>query len=468
MIRLCQRVRPCLAVLLCAVVGGCAVDQAKEVASYRSVINADRPIEAFDVGSPLTLERALELANHYNERLGLQGEAYLQSLINRQRAAANFMPTLSFAPSGNVGGGNASTFQGTAPLNARQNLFNGFIDISNYRAAANNIQQQRALLLDAQATVLLSVAQVYYQILRSEGSVEVLKNTLLLQQERVRDIRARQQAGLARPLDVAQTEAQASATRVSLLNAQNNVSNGRSTLGFLVGVPVHRSPLVDEIRLPETLPELPELQQIGAANRQDLIAAADVVLAARYRVDAAIGQYYPSVSLNLSYILARRNIRSNTDWTAAISANVPIFSAGLIEVDVREAWSIFRQAELTESQLRRQIIQDVEVAHQNVLASRERLAELDVQTKAADAALRLAEELYNAGLATNLERLAAQDQRLSAELQLASERFNYKLYHLDLLRTIGRLSLRLPGAPATRPATQPALTVTASPATMPS
>src|SRR6266705_3426642 len=66
--------------------------------------------------------------------------------------------------------------------------------------------------LDAQAVVLLDVARTYYQVLRSERSVEVLKNSLNLQDARVRDFQARRRAGVVRPLDVAQTEAQASAT----------------------------------------------------------------------------------------------------------------------------------------------------------------------------------------------------------------------------------------------------------------
>ncbi|HEX2971894.1 MAG TPA: TolC family protein [Tepidisphaeraceae bacterium] len=461
---------PLFTVALVAIVG-CAVNQAKEVATYRKVIGADREIAPFIAGEPLTLERALELSNQYNERLGLQGEQYLQSLINRDRAAAAFMPTVNLVPTATIGGGSASTLTGSVPVNGSMNVFNGFQDLNNFRSAKLTIEQQRALLLNAQAGLLLDVAGIYYQILRSEASVEVLRNTLTLQEERVRDMQTRLKVGWAKLLDVAQSEAQASDTRVLLLDAKRDVINGRSTLAFLVAAPVQDSTLSDAMRIPQQVASLEQLQNIAVNNRQDLAAAAVAVGAARYAVSAAVGQYYPSLSVDVNAILARRNLVSDSDWNAIFVANLPIFSAGLIEADVRQAWSVYRQAKLAESQTRRQVVEDVEIAYHNLQISYERLKELEVEFAAAEAALRLAEEQFTAGLATNLERLRAQDQRLAARLRLVSEQFDQKVFYLNLLRAVGRLSLRLPGESATMPATLPVerpMTIpTTLPATMP-
>jgi outer membrane protein TolC len=178
------------------------------------------------------------------------------------------------------------------------------------------------------------------------------------------------------------------------------------------------------------------------------------------------------LTVDVTAFLARRNLPSDSDWNALFTANLPIFSAGLIEADVRQAWSQFRQAKMAESQTHRKVVEDVEIAYHNLQASYQRLKELEVEFAAAEAALHLAEEQFNAGLATNLERLRAQDQRLLARLRLVSEQSNQKVFYLDLLRAIGRLSLRVPGEPSTMPTTMPAeipLTLpTTIPTTMPS
>ena len=60
-------------------------------------------------------------------------------------------------------------------------------------------------------------------------------------------------AGVARPLDVSQSEAQAAATRVQLIQAQNNVRTSRIELAFLVDAPVQDAPLDDLLPVPTKL-----------------------------------------------------------------------------------------------------------------------------------------------------------------------------------------------------------------------
>src|SRR6267378_6101235 len=79
-------------------VGGCHLDQKKEVARYRTILDADSPPIDFTPGEPLSLEQALVLANQHNERLALRGEDYLQALIAKDRAFSAFLPTISLAP----------------------------------------------------------------------------------------------------------------------------------------------------------------------------------------------------------------------------------------------------------------------------------------------------------------------------------------------------------------------------------
>lgn len=474
---------PLAALLVLSATLGCAVDQEKEVAQYAEVLRANLLAQEreFSSGEPLTLRQALDLTNRRNERLAIEGENYLQALIERKRAAAAFLPTVSLVPSysfrervdqgGGAGDGGAggdlspSRSQNRSfdvPVAVGADLFNGFSDLARLRATARTIEQRRHLLLDLQESVLLDAAQVYYQVLRSERSAEVLQNSLKVQEARVRDIQGRQAAGLARPLDVAQTEAQASATRVALIDALNDVRNGRATLAFLTAAAVLDSPLVEGFLAPGVLPPLTELTEQAIVQRRDLRAAADAVRAARQRVDLAIGQYYPSVTLDVNVFVYRESVPDERTWEGVLRANLPIFSAGLIEADVREAWSLYRQAALAESLLRRQVAQEVQLAFQDLRASDERIDELQVQVRAAQQAFNQADQSYNVGLATNLERVTAQDQLLSAQLQLTSARFDRTLSYLALARATGELRHRLETTPsaATPAATGPTATTT--------
>ena len=453
---------------LCVLAAGCAVDQRKEVARYRRVLDGTGRAEriVYAPGETLTLDKALRLANQDNERIAMAGEDYLQALIDKDRAASAFLPTVSFEPNytitdrpasqggsggavGTIGGfrvGGDTLRRFEAPVRARANVFNGFGDVARSRRARAVALQRRFELLDRQALVLLEVAQVYFQVLRSERQVEVLEASARVQDERVRDTEARQRAGLARPLDVAQTRALAADTRGSLTTGRSDARNGRTTLAYLIGVPAVDGPLSYDSNndLSPTAPLDPvETFQARAVNeREDVRAAAAAIAAARQSVRAAVSQYYPSVGIDLTGFLYRENYDDASQWTAILSANLPIFTAGLIRADVREAWSALRQAAMLESLTRRQALQDVRTAYENVTASRARLTDLRTQTDAARDAMNQSEASYRVGLATNLERLTSQSQLLNAELRLASEQFDQALLLLDLTRFTGRLGPR--------------------------
>jgi outer membrane protein TolC len=484
---------------------GCTVDQGKEVALYRDVLDASVPrVPDYAAGETLTLPRAMALANQNNEQLGLRGEDYVQALINKNRVAAAFLPTVSFQPSftieqratgdaatstgpggtgigtGGAGnGGGSGTIGGStssggggfrdlgdhlarrleAPVVGNINLFRGYGDVANLAAAQATIAQRRELLLDVQATVLLNVAQVYYQVLRSDRSAQVLANTLKVQDARLADVTQQFNNGLATRLSVAQTRAQADATRVLLVQAQSDVRNGRSTLALLIGVPAITGPLADDFVVPHDRPSEADFERTAFDTRQDLRAAVNAIEAAREGVRVAFAQYYPSVSLNVAGFLYREFFSDASKWNAVLSANVPIFAAGIIEADVRLAWSRLRQAALNESAVRRQVAHDVQVAYENLVTADVRIRELDDQVKAATEAFEQARNAFANNLAINLDVLSAQDQLLNAELQLTGAKFDRAVFYLDLIRATGRLNTlatpRPPAAASTQPATRP-------------
>ena len=140
--------------------------------------------------------------------------------------------------------------------------------------------------------------------------------------------------GCARQLDVAQTEALQSATRVTLINARNDVRNGRAVLAFLLNLDNVANPLVDTVAMPTDAPPLDAVEKLALTHRQDLLAAERAIEAARQQVEVAFGQYYPSIAVNVNYFLRRDSSPSDSQWNGILQANLPIFSAGLIEADV--------------------------------------------------------------------------------------------------------------------------------------
>jgi outer membrane protein TolC len=446
---------------------GC-VDQEKEMARYREVLGAPAAAQPpATMPAVLTLSQAMRMTTAHNEQLAISGEDYLQALIDQDRAVASFLPNISLQPTyfrtENVplpppAGQFFPLHYTDVPLNANMNVFNGFRDVAALKRSAANAEQRKALLKDLQSTLLVELSQVYYQVLRSEKLAEVLANSVKVQDDRVTYLQHRFDAGVARKVDLSQAQAQAAATRVSLINARGDIVKGRATLAFLVGAAKVDCPLADQFEVPQAAP-LESLEKQAEQNRQNLAAAIAGVGSAKQGVEQAIGEYYPSVSVNLNAFLHRESFPSESEWNVLLAVNVPIFAGGRIHADVRAALSRLRQAKFNESLVRRQIVENVRIAHENLISSGKAVVELRTELSAAEQAFRQATESHEAGTGTNLEALIAQDQLLRAQVQLTSQEFDYKVAYLTLARATGQLDLKsLAGqeSPTTQPQSAPA------------
>ena len=417
----------------------CVVDEAAETALYRDLLDDAEDTASEPAGESLDARAALRLANAQSERLAIQGESYVRALIDRRRAASDFLPRVTLSPSyfaRDVGSGVDDGVD--VPLS-------GSLDVSPRSAAANiersesEIERQRALLFSAQDALLIDVARTLFEVVRAERSAAVLESSLAVQEARVDDVRARRDVGFARPLDVSLSEAQAADTRVDLLEARRLAATGRALLAFLIGTQLEGVALDGELDVPDDLRSL-EDWLAGARTARVEIAAADAgVDASAHGVRIASGGWWPSVSIGLDWFLARDSAPTNEDWRGLIALDLPLFQAGRVRADVRDALSRLREAKLARSLTLRGVERDVEVAWENLDTSGERLERLRVRLIAAREAFAQAEGLYDAGLATNLERLAAQQEQLDTELELESAALERRVFYLDLLRASGEL-----------------------------
>lgn len=434
------------AALGCVLLGSCAVNERAEVGAYRDVLDRERadvqptPVSvAGETRSELSVRDSMRLASRLNESLAIEGETYLQAIIERRRAAAVFLPVLSLSPSYTFRE-NTSSERNTGldmPIESTM-AFNPIGDRASLGAATAEIDRQRALLLNAQDQLLIDVARVHYEVIRAERATSVLDGSLAIQNERVADARARVEAGLVRPLDLSASESQAAETAATLIEARAAALRSRTSLAYLTNSAPIDCEVIDGMDTPADR-TLDDALAEAEAWRQDLLAAAVGVRVATRRVQAAYGQYFPAVSINLRAFFRKDSDPTDLDWTSIINLSLPLFSAGLIEADVRDALSQLRQARLSESLLRRAVERDIRTAIDNLAAGARRIEQVQIQTAAARDALQQAEGLYEVGLATNLDRLDAQDRLLTAELDLVNAELDQRIFQLDLLRATGTL-----------------------------
>lgn len=441
-----------LGAVLALSLAGC-VNQQKEVAHYRKILHAKPAVAAVKIPAVLTLSQAMKLANNNNEELAISGENYLQALIAKDKAFATFMPHVGIgasdfqmrgftAPPGFPGGITDffQTHYANVPLASTLNV-NVLKDATAISSARLVSGQQKAAMLDLQSSLLLEVAQTYYQVLSDARSVAVLKQTLKVQQARVTMVAHEFKAGVALRLTVLQSQSDQANTRVQLTTALNNVVRGRATLAYLIGAAnLNHARLLNDFNPQIHLPALAQLQNIAWSQRQDLKAAKDKVAATEKNVQAVYEQYFPSLAINFDTFLYKGQFPTDSWWSGLFSVNMPLFEGGEIYADLRTAYSQYRQAILAAHQLRRHIGEEVTIARADWLSSLQLEKDLQIEVAAARAAYHQAQHSFKAGLATNLDVITAQDQELSAQLAYQKSRFQTRINLLNLFRVSGRLT----------------------------
>lgn len=172
-----------------------------------------------------------------------------------------------------------------------------FLALASSRATA---EQAQNTLANAEDQVASTVTNAYYGIVQKQAIVDVDKITLDAQNVLVDVAVAKEKAGVAAGVDVLQAKTSAAKSESSLVADKAAVDDGSEALAQQIG-----APLDTHFAVPKDVPQPPipkgsvdSLVAIANANRPDVAAAREAVLAARYTRRGWNVELYPQISLS--------------------------------------------------------------------------------------------------------------------------------------------------------------------------
>lgn len=280
----------------------------------------------------------------------------------------------------------------------------------------------------AQISLVAAVANTYLALAADRDSLRLAEETLRTQQALYELIRHTREAGMASDLEVRQAQSQVEAARVDIARYSGQVALGENALNLLVGAPVPRDLLPQELESDHPLRDLdPGVPSEVLLRRPDILAAEHRLKAAYANIGAARAAFFPRISLTsgagfMSNDLSDLFRFGTRTWNFAPQMLVPIFDAG------------GRKASLKVAQVERDLaVAEYEKAIQRAfrevsdsLTLRTRLleqqrAQQDLVSTLEDT-YRLSEARYKAGIDSYLSVLVAQQSLYSARQVLVSLR----------------------------------------------
>jgi outer membrane protein TolC len=174
--------------------------------------------------------------------------------------------------------------------------------------------------------------------------------------------------------------------------------------------------LVNDLSALPALPAASEVEQMAKNNNPELHAAFAALAVANHEVTVARAGHLPSLTVDMFYGIDAnqfatedRNGLRNLGYSGVATLNIPIFSWGATQSKVKQAELQRHQAQVELSAAQRQALADMQSFYAEAETSRRQLDNLRNSSELAAESLRLTNLRYQAGEATALEVVDAQN-----------------------------------------------------------
>jgi outer membrane protein TolC len=327
---------------------------------------------------------------------------------------------------GNLPFGQAHSY--TASVNGSQVLYAGGRVGAGLNIAREFRQAADYTLTEETAEIELQVRRAYYQALLARELASISVAALEQAENFLAQERLRLQAGQASELEVLRAEVARDNLRPQLVEARNAAQLAELNLKRLVDIP-----LSADVTLTTPLDPPPAAARADSriapeeltAQRASIRAAASQVTIREQQVRVARGNYLPTISLSMAYgkqlyPTGPFDFSGNwrTDWTAGVSAQIPIFNGGQRGSALNQARIQLDQSRLQLAQLKEAVQLQYEQALGEKASASEAITARETTVGQAQRVYDLTVLRYEQGLATQLEVS-------QARLDLLSARTNY-------------------------------------------
>jgi outer membrane protein len=354
---------------------------------------------------------------------------------------AQGVPLSSFGAGGTQG---IRSNPSVATITAQQNVFDGFQTYNNVKGAEAGVEAGRESLRAAEQNVLLNAVTAYMNVVRDQAQVELRKNNVKVLAEQLRATEDRFKVGEVTKTDVAQAQSGLAQGQADLSITQGTLYSDQALFAQFVGHPPRalKDPGPPERLLPKTLDAA---IAIARAENPGILGAIFQERAQQHVVEQLKGQLLPSLTANASYTNGAppfefANGTTQNDTLVFGQLNVPIYQAGAVSAQIR-------QAAETLSQARQQIDVQREFARQNVMsqwgliiAARGNIAAGKSAVESTRIALEGVREEERVGQRTILDVLNAEQQNLNAQVFLVAFQRDLVVASYGVLAGMGRLT----------------------------
>lgn len=404
--------------------------------------------EVFNDEQLNTLQAQLLAAN---QTVAAAEAAYRQARAAAQGARSAFFPTLGLNVS--TTRGSASSSQNITTNTSASTVNSATLDASweldvwgrirrEVEAGDASAQASAADLAAALLSAQAELAQDYFQLRVSDAQQELFDRTVAGYEKSLQLTRNQYAVGIVGRVDVAQAEAQLKAAQAQAVD--NDLS--RAQLEHAIAILIGKAPsglTLPHAPVAQTQPQIPlQVPSALLERRPDIAAAERRMIAANAEIGVARAAYFPTLGISAS---GGYRSTSFADWFTAPSRSwsvgpalaATLFDGGLRRAQNKQALAAYDE---TVANYRQTVLGGLQEVEDNLVALDRLDKELQYQqdaARAANEALQLVNNQYQAGTVSYLNVITAQTTAFNNERSLLQVRGRQFSASVLLIKALG-------------------------------
>jgi outer membrane protein TolC len=305
-----------------------------------------------------------------------------------------------------------------------QDLSPGTLTRSGLQRATAAEAVARAKAEIARRGLAVAVTRAYYTLVNAQRKYATAQLALDQAQRYLSISQGLERGGEVPHSDIVKAQIQRNAQDQALREAKLAMDNGRLDLAVLMFADFNQNfQVVDDLHLASALPSLPEIEAMAQRENPELRAAMETVHGSDLDVTIARQAFLPTLTVDVDYGLEANQIGWDTVFSAnpkegrvpsvgyflTAALNFPVWDWGARKSRLRQAELRRNQANLELTATQRDLLRNLSGFYNEAQTARDELDLLRQSSDLADENLRLNTLRYQAGEATILELVDAQN-----------------------------------------------------------
>ena len=297
----------------------------------------------------------------------------------------------------------------------------GVTETATYRSAAAAEDLAKAQAQIASRGLVVTVVLRYDSVVVSQRQLTTARLALADANRFLKITQDREKGGEAAHSDVIKAQLQVEQRERDLQEAELALSTNRNELAIVLFSTYQTDfTVTDDLQGPSPLPPFDTVQALAERQNPDIAAATAALRQSEQDVWVARGEIIPSLSLDYYYGIDANQLATTVNGvnllgsSVTASVSVPLWNWGATQSRIASARLRRQQARVELSFAQRQLLADMRSFYDEAATARQSLTSLQRSVDLATESLRLSTLRYEAGEATVLEVVDAQNTLITA------------------------------------------------------